>query len=257
MDLDADRGRDHAAHQGDPAGAPLRPAGRHGSDPGDRAAAQPDRHRGRGPGARRRVQGPARRAASATSAASASTRARTSGAYGEGGMVTTGNPEYARTIRMLRDWGQDRSYQHVLKGFNYRLEGIQGAILRVKLRHLEDWTDGGARARASTRNCWRVPASGRRRDGLCAARLSHLRRARGGPRHVAAVAAGAGRPERASLPDPGPPAAGLGGSRLPGGRLPARRAVGAEELSLPMFAELTPAQIETVANAVRAAACAV
>src|SRR3982750_3345361 len=62
------------------------------------------------------------------------------GAYGEGGIVTTDNPERARVIRMLRDWGQDRRYHHVLKGYNYRMEGLQGAILRVKLRHLEDWT---------------------------------------------------------------------------------------------------------------------
>ena len=63
------------------------------------------------------------------------------GAYGEGGAVTTSNPEYARTIRMLRDWGQDRKYHHVLRGYNYRMEGFQGAILRVKLRHLEQWTE--------------------------------------------------------------------------------------------------------------------
>ena len=63
------------------------------------------------------------------------------GAYGEGGAVTTSNPEYASTIRMLRDWGQDRKYHHVLRGFNYRMEGFQGAILRVKLRHLERWTE--------------------------------------------------------------------------------------------------------------------
>jgi dTDP-4-amino-4,6-dideoxygalactose transaminase len=63
------------------------------------------------------------------------------GAYGEGGMVVTNSPDYTRTIKMLRDWGQERKYQHVLKGFNYRLEGIQGAILRVKLRHLEAWTE--------------------------------------------------------------------------------------------------------------------
>ena len=63
------------------------------------------------------------------------------GAYGEGGAVTTSNPEYARTIRMLRDWGQDRKYHHLLRGYNYRMEGFQGAILRVKLRHLEKWTE--------------------------------------------------------------------------------------------------------------------
>ena len=41
----------------------------------------------------------------------------------------------------LRDWGQDRKYHHVLRGYNYRMEGFQGAILRVKLRHLEQWTE--------------------------------------------------------------------------------------------------------------------
>lgn len=63
------------------------------------------------------------------------------GAYGEGGAITTSNPEYAKKIRMLRDWGQDSKYHHVLRGFNYRMEGLQGAILRVKLRHLERWIE--------------------------------------------------------------------------------------------------------------------
>ena len=45
------------------------------------------------------------------------------GAYGEGGAVTTNNLDYAQSIRMLRDWGQDRKYHHVLRGFNYRMEG--------------------------------------------------------------------------------------------------------------------------------------
>ena len=62
------------------------------------------------------------------------------GAYGEGGMVTTNNPEFARTIRMLRDWGAEKKYHHVLKGYNMRLEGMQGAILRVKLKYLDQWT---------------------------------------------------------------------------------------------------------------------
>jgi dTDP-4-amino-4,6-dideoxygalactose transaminase len=66
--------------------------------------------------------------------------AKNLGAYGEGGAVTTSNPEHAKIIRMLRDWGQDRKYHHVLRGYNYRMEGLQGAILRVKLRHLDKWT---------------------------------------------------------------------------------------------------------------------
>ncbi|MGD0296746.1 MAG: DegT/DnrJ/EryC1/StrS family aminotransferase [Bryobacteraceae bacterium] len=63
------------------------------------------------------------------------------GAAGEGGLVTTNNPEYARTIRSLRSWGEEHRYYPVLKGYNYRLPGIQAAILRVKLRRLEAWTE--------------------------------------------------------------------------------------------------------------------
>jgi dTDP-4-amino-4,6-dideoxygalactose transaminase len=63
------------------------------------------------------------------------------GAYGEGGIAVTNNAVHARTIAMLRDWGQERKYLHVAKGFNYRMDGFHGAILRVKLRYLESWTD--------------------------------------------------------------------------------------------------------------------
>jgi dTDP-4-amino-4,6-dideoxygalactose transaminase len=63
------------------------------------------------------------------------------GAYGEAGMVVTNNPKYANTLQMLRDWGQESKYHHTLKGYNYRMDGLQGAILRVKLRYLEAWTE--------------------------------------------------------------------------------------------------------------------
>ncbi|MET3926560.1 DegT/DnrJ/EryC1/StrS family aminotransferase [Devosia sp. 2618] len=69
------------------------------------------------------------------------------GACGEGGMVVTSNDDHAKQIRMLRDWGQDRRYHHVVEGYNYRMDAIQGAILRVKLRELEGWTEA-RRARA-------------------------------------------------------------------------------------------------------------
>ena len=62
------------------------------------------------------------------------------GAAGEGGMVTTNNPEYAKTIARLRNWGEEHRYYPVLKGYNYRLPAIQAAILRVKLRRLDQWT---------------------------------------------------------------------------------------------------------------------
>ncbi len=61
------------------------------------------------------------------------------GAYGEGGLVATNNPDFTKKLRILRDWGAEQKYHHVLKGYNYRMDGIQGAILRVKLCHLEAW----------------------------------------------------------------------------------------------------------------------
>ena len=68
------------------------------------------------------------------------------GAYGEGGAVTTNNARYAQTIRCLRDWGQEEKYHHVLQGFNYRMDGIQGAVLKIKLNKLESWNASRARA---------------------------------------------------------------------------------------------------------------
>ncbi len=61
------------------------------------------------------------------------------GACGEGGLVTTRHEEADHKLRMLRDWGAARKYHHEYLGFNYRMDGIQGAALRVKLRHLESW----------------------------------------------------------------------------------------------------------------------
>lgn len=61
------------------------------------------------------------------------------GAYGEGGAVVTNNGEYAPVVRRLRDHGQSQKYHHDAVGYNYRMEGMQGAVLKVKLRHLDDW----------------------------------------------------------------------------------------------------------------------
>jgi len=63
------------------------------------------------------------------------------GAYGEGGAVVTDNEELAIKIRMLRDHGQPKKFYHDFVGFNYRMDGFQGAILSVKLKYLQEWTD--------------------------------------------------------------------------------------------------------------------
>jgi dTDP-4-amino-4,6-dideoxygalactose transaminase len=63
------------------------------------------------------------------------------GAYGDGGMVVTNAPEIAETVRILRVHGSKTSYQHVMHGFNSRLDALQAAILRVKLKHLDRWNE--------------------------------------------------------------------------------------------------------------------
>jgi dTDP-4-amino-4,6-dideoxygalactose transaminase len=63
------------------------------------------------------------------------------GAYGEGGAVASNDPELARKFRMIRDHGSERKYHHEMLGHNYRMDGIQGAVLGVKLKHLEHWTE--------------------------------------------------------------------------------------------------------------------
>lgn len=63
------------------------------------------------------------------------------GAYGEGGAVTTNSDEIAQKIRMLRDHGSSKKFYHEYIGNNCRLEGIQGAVLSVKLNHLDDWNN--------------------------------------------------------------------------------------------------------------------
>jgi dTDP-4-amino-4,6-dideoxygalactose transaminase len=73
------------------------------------------------------------------------------GACGEGGAVTTNDPELARKVRMLRDHGQAKKYYHDVEGYNGRLDAIQAALLRIKLRHLADWNEQRREAAARYR----------------------------------------------------------------------------------------------------------
>lgn len=67
------------------------------------------------------------------------------GAYGEAGAVVTNDVELAEKIRVLRDHGQARKYFHSMIGWNARMDGFQGAVLSVKLKHLPAWNDGRKR----------------------------------------------------------------------------------------------------------------
>jgi len=63
------------------------------------------------------------------------------GGYGDGGMVVTDHQKYDQKLRLLRCYGQRKKYQHVLKGHNSRLDEIQAALLRVKLKYLDQWNE--------------------------------------------------------------------------------------------------------------------
>jgi dTDP-4-amino-4,6-dideoxygalactose transaminase len=174
------------------------------------------------------------------------------GAYGEGGMVVTDDPAYARTIRMLRDWGAEHKYQHVVKGYNYRLEGMQGAVLRVKLRHLEDWTE--ARRAAAARYDHLLGASGVATPEVSPAarhvyHIYAIRTARRQELQGALQAHGIHTGIHYPVPVHLQPAFADLGYRI--GQFPNSERAAGEVLSLPMFPELTPEQCETVSRAVR------
>jgi dTDP-4-amino-4,6-dideoxygalactose transaminase len=174
------------------------------------------------------------------------------GAYGEGGAVVTNNPDYARTIRMLRDWGAERKYQHILKGYNYRLEGIQGAVLRVKLRHLEEWTEA-RRARAIHYNALLASSDVQTPEAMFYARhVYHIYAVRSSKRdalqqalQVQGVQTGIHYPIPVHL---------LPAHRDLGyhpGDFPCSEQAAIEVLSLPMYAELSDDQLTKTATAVR------
>ena len=65
--------------------------------------------------------------------------AKNLGAYGDGGMIVTRDEHVAQGLQMLRNYGQREKYNHLVRGFNRRLDTLQAAVLRVKLKHLDDW----------------------------------------------------------------------------------------------------------------------
>jgi dTDP-4-amino-4,6-dideoxygalactose transaminase len=176
------------------------------------------------------------------------------GAYGEGGAVTTDSDEAARALRELRDHGQSRKYHHDRLGFNYRLEGVQGAVLRVKLRRLDGWNaarrahadeyrrllEGAAGVRLLEDAAYDnvpvhhlFPVFTPRRDELA----EHLERE--------GVATGIHYPVPVHLQKP---FADLG---VTTGALPETERAARETLSLPMYPELPAHSIARVADAVR------
>jgi dTDP-4-amino-4,6-dideoxygalactose transaminase len=172
------------------------------------------------------------------------------GAYGEAGSITTNDEKLAEDLRALREHGQSTRYYHPIVGYNARLDEIQAAILRIKLRRLDEW-NARRQAIAARYNellsgeeiitpeipsggrhvfyCYAIRVPGGRRDALRAFLTER----------------GIGTQIHYPVPIHMQEAAQFLGYRK--GDLPVTEKVSGEVLSLPMYAELTDSQIDRVA----------
>jgi dTDP-4-amino-4,6-dideoxygalactose transaminase len=179
------------------------------------------------------------------------------GAFGEAGAVATNDAGLAERVRRLRDHGQQSRHHHVVLGYNMRMEGVQGAVLGVKLRHLDRWNAARARhARRYHELLAGTPHLLMPVEGLAGSHVWHLFvvQLRDLDRdEVRARLAADGIATAVHYPTPvpfQPVYASLGHRR---GDFPVAEAVASSCLSLPMFAELTEQQIGHVAASLRAA----
>jgi len=180
------------------------------------------------------------------------------GALGDGGAILVNDPARAARIRRLRNGGQTDRYHHAEPGLNSRLDEMQAAILRVGLRHLEAANER-RRALASTylRELADVPGLGLPREQAYARANYHLFVVRHG-RRDALMAALKERGVGTLIHYPVPlHLQGAFASSSSGGRpgaFPVAEKAAGEILSLPLYPEMTDAQVLTVAAAVRDAA---
>lgn len=177
------------------------------------------------------------------------------GAYGEGGAVVTNDSELDRQVRCLRDWGCLTRYHHDFKAFNYRMHGAQGAVLGVKMKYIEDWTE----KRIQAANYYRSKLR-----GIEGVRFLEAGADRRHVYHIFAVFV-KNRDEVVRKMQE----AGIGvGIHYPiavplqkcfaelghqPGDFPVAEQIAAEELTLPVFPEITEAQMDEVVEALKGA----
>jgi dTDP-4-amino-4,6-dideoxygalactose transaminase len=173
------------------------------------------------------------------------------GAYGDGGAVLTSSAALAEAVRLLREHGSPRKYEHTALGFNSRLDTLQAVVLSAKLRRLEGWNEA-RRAAAERYSGMLADVPGVVRPVVLEGNLPvwHLYVVRVPERdrvlkalHAAGVGAGIHYPTPVHL---------TGAFESLGhapGDFPVAEAVAGEILSLPLFPEITPAQQERVVAA--------
>jgi dTDP-4-amino-4,6-dideoxygalactose transaminase len=175
-------------------------------------------------------------------------------AYGEGGAITTNDDQMAKFLRAARNHGQTARYEHEFVGYNYRMQGFQGAVLRIKLRHLYAWT---ARRQEIAREYRRLLAGARvdlpvddpRDECVYHQFVIYVNNRNAVVAHLAEreIDTVIHYPRPVHLQ---PAYSSLG---LPAGTFPQAERLCERVLSLPIFPGLTSEQINYVANAVREA----
>ena len=175
------------------------------------------------------------------------------GAYGEGGAAVTTHEPYAEKMRLLRSWGEKIRYKHSIRGFNYRMDGIQGAVLGVKLRHLERWTEARRRLAANYGRLLSGTVARTPTERPGARHVYHVYAVRLGQRDVwrahllqRGIQTGVHYPIPVHLQ---PAYRDLGHLA---GDFPVAEAVAGEVVSLPLFPEMTDAQQEEVCDVLSA-----
>ena len=174
------------------------------------------------------------------------------GAYGEGGMLVTSDADVAQRSRALRLYGQSDRHRHDEVGYNYKMDALQAAVLRVKLRHLEAWNDA-RREHANQYNARLQDADvSTPFEPEFARDVYHLYVVRSRDRDaVTGRMAQSGVEFGLHYPIPCHLQQAFRWLGYGGGRFPEAEALARECISLPMFAELTEEQISRVVEVVR------
>jgi dTDP-4-amino-4,6-dideoxygalactose transaminase len=173
------------------------------------------------------------------------------GAYGDGGMVVTDDDELAERIRRICNYGQSAKYVHTEKGFNSRLDSLQAAVLSAKLKHLDAWN--AARVRIAARYSERLAGTGVTVPVVDprSTHVYHLYVVRSPRRdELQRHLAERGVQTLVHYPLPIHLQAAYRDLGKEVGSFPAAERVAREVLSLPMFPELSDAQVERVVEAV-------
>jgi dTDP-4-amino-4,6-dideoxygalactose transaminase len=171
------------------------------------------------------------------------------GAYGEGGAVVTNDAELARRIGLLRNWGQESKYSHVMKGYNYRMDAIQGAVLTVKMHHIEAWTEARRAVAAQYDRLLANYPCGRPTPPTHSRHVYHVYAIEVAQRDsVQKALSAAGISTAIHYPVPVHLQHAYADLHPGSGDLPVTEALASRFLSLPIYPELRPEQISKVAT---------